>query len=145
VKYEQAATFDEAVEVAEKKDVSMEEVPQPNVQSMVKTVQFSTELELRKYLKVSSCMESAMEQMINQMNQLSLHLLQPRTSKSRNMEKGLSTIQCYKCREMGHYSRECPNSPALATRENASSSTQRFSAEEKGKAQVHLIEPISEG
>ncbi len=83
--------------------------------------------------------------MINQMNQLSLHLLQPRTSKSRNVERDLSTIQCYICREMGHYSRECPNSPTLATRENASSSTRRFSAEEKGKAQVHLIEPISEG
>ncbi len=90
-------------------------------------------------------MESAMEQMINQMNQLSLHLLQPRTSKSKNVERDLSTMQCYKCREMGHYSRECPNSPALATRENASSSTRRFSVEEKGKAQVHLIEPISEG
>jgi len=46
---------------------------------------------------------------------------------------------------MGHYSRKCPNSPTLATRENASSSTRRFFAEEKGKAQVHLIEPISEG
>jgi hypothetical protein len=45
---------------------------------------------------------------------------------------------------MGHYSRECPNSPALVTKENASSSTRRFSAEEKGKVQVHLIEPISE-
>jgi hypothetical protein len=33
----------------------------------------------------------------------------------------------------------------LAARENASSSTRRFSAEEKGKAQVHLIELISEG
>jgi hypothetical protein len=44
---------------------------------------------------------------------------------------------------MGHYSRECPNSPALATRKNVSSSTRRFSVEEKGK--VHLIELISEG
>jgi hypothetical protein len=33
----------------------------------------------------------------------------------------------------------------LATRENANSSTRRFFAEEKGKAQVHLIEPINEG
>ncbi len=112
---------------------------------MVKTVQFSTKLELRKHLEVSSRMELAMEQMINQMNQLSFHLLQPRTSKNINVEKDLSTIQCYKCREMGHYLKECPNSPALATRENVSSSTRRFSAEQKGKAQVHLIESINEG
>jgi len=85
-----------------------------------------------------------MEQMINQMNQLSFHLLQPRISKSRNVERDLSTIQCYKCREMGHYSRECPNLPTLATRKNVSSFTPRFSAEEKGKAQMHLIESISE-
>jgi len=78
------------------------------------------------------------------MNQLSFHLLQPRTSKSRNVEKDLSTIPCYKCREMGHYSRKCPNSLALATRENTSSFIRRFSTKEKGKAQVHLIEPISE-
>jgi hypothetical protein len=129
VRYEQAATFDEVAEVARKKEASMEDVPRPIVQTMVKTVQFSTEPEVRKHPKVSSRMESAMEQMINQMNQLSLHLLQPRTNKSRNVERDLSTVQCYKCREMGHYSRECPNSPALATRENESSSTQRFSAE----------------
>ncbi|CAK9191943.1 unnamed protein product [Sphagnum troendelagicum] len=145
VRYEQVATFNEAAEVAEKKEASMEEVPRPTMQTMVKTVQFATEPEVRKHPEVSSRMESAMEQMINQMNQLSLHLLQPRTNKSRNVERDLSTVQCYRCREMGHYSRECPNSPALSTRENASSSTRRFSAEEKGKAQVHLIEPMSEG
>jgi len=145
VRYKQATTFDEVAEVAEKKEVSMEEVPRPTVHSMVKTVQFSTEPELRKHPKVNSRMESTMEQMINQMNQLSLHLLQPRISRNRNMEKDLSTIQCYKCQEMGHYSRECPNLPALVTGENASSSTQRFFAQEKGKAQVHLIEPINEG
>ncbi len=145
MRYEQAATFDEVAEVARKKEASMEDVPRPIVQTMVKTVQFSTEPEVRKHPKVSSRMESAMEQMINQMNQLSLHLLQPRTNKSRNVERDLSTVQCYKCREMGHYSRECPNSPVLATRKNASSSTRRSSAEEKGKAQMHLIEPISEG
>jgi hypothetical protein len=112
---------------------------------MVKAVQFSTQLELRKHPEVSSRMESTMEQMINQMNQLSLHLLQPRTSKSKNVERDLSTIQCYRCREMGHYLRECPNLPALVTRENASPSTRRFSAKGKGKAQVHLIKPMSEG
>jgi hypothetical protein len=145
VRYKQATTFDEAAEVAKRKEVSMEEVPRPTVQSVVKTVQFSTEPELRKHPKVSTRMESAMEQMINQMNQLSLHLLQPRTSINKNVERDLSTIQCYKCRKMGHYSRECPNLAALATKESASSSTQRFSVKEKGKAQVHLIEPISEG
>jgi len=31
VKYDQAATFDETVKVAEKMEVSMEEVPQPTV------------------------------------------------------------------------------------------------------------------
>jgi uncharacterized protein YigA (DUF484 family) len=105
VKYEQLTTFDEVIEVAEK-EVSMEEVPRPTTQSMVKVVQFLIELELRKHLEVSSRMELAMEQMINQMNQLNLHILQPRISKNRNMERVLSTIQCYKCREMGHDSRE---------------------------------------
>ncbi|CAK9236001.1 unnamed protein product [Sphagnum troendelagicum] len=48
VRYEQAATFDEAAEVAENKEVNMEEVPWSTMQSMVKTVQFSTEPELPK-------------------------------------------------------------------------------------------------
>jgi hypothetical protein len=38
VRYEQVATFDEAMEVAKKKEVSMEEVPRPTAQSMVKVV-----------------------------------------------------------------------------------------------------------
>jgi hypothetical protein len=46
VRYERAKTFDEAAEVAEKKEVSMEEVPRPIVQTMVKAVQFSIKLEL---------------------------------------------------------------------------------------------------
>jgi hypothetical protein len=41
---------------------------------------------------------------------------------------------------MGHYLRECPNLPTLATKENVGSFTLRFLAEEKGKTQVHLIE-----
>jgi len=61
------------------------------------------------------------------------------------MERDLSTIQCYKCREMGHYSRIYPDLPALATGENVGSSTRRFPVEEKGKTQVHLIELINEG
>jgi hypothetical protein len=75
VKYKQAATFNEATEVAEKKEVNMEEVPRPTVQSMVKTIHFSTKPELQKHPEVRSHMESTMEQMINQMNQLSFHLL----------------------------------------------------------------------
>ncbi len=47
-------------------------------------------------------------------------------------------------RKMRHYFKECPNLQALP-RENVSSSIRRFSAKEKGKAQVHLIEPMSEG
>ncbi len=132
MKYKQAPTFNEAMEVAEKKEVSIEEVPWPTMQSMVKTVQFSTEPKLWKHLKVSSRMELTMEQMINQMNQLSLHLLQLRASKNRNVED-LSTIQCYKCREMGHYSRECPNLPALPNKENVSSFTRRFLQRKRAK------------
>ncbi len=75
VKYEQEETFDEVAVVAEKKEVNMEEVPRPTMQPMVKAVQFLTELELRKHPKMSTCIESTMEQMINQMNQLNLHLL----------------------------------------------------------------------
>jgi hypothetical protein len=56
------------MEVAEKKEGSMEEIPQLTLQSMAKTVQFSTEPELRKHLEVNFRMESVMEQMINQLN-----------------------------------------------------------------------------
>ncbi len=45
MRYEQAETFDEAVEVAKKKEVNMEEVPRPTVQPMAKAIQFSTKLE----------------------------------------------------------------------------------------------------
>jgi hypothetical protein len=38
--------FDEMTEVAEKKEVNMEEVPRPTMQSMVKIVQFLIEPEL---------------------------------------------------------------------------------------------------
>jgi hypothetical protein len=61
VRYEQATTFDEIMEVAENKEVNMEEISRPTVQSMVKTVQFSIEPELRKHPEVSSRTESAME------------------------------------------------------------------------------------
>jgi hypothetical protein len=43
---------------------------------------------------------------------------------------------------MGHYSRECLNLLALITKNNMGSSSQRFFVEEKGKTQVHLIEPM---
>jgi len=72
---------------------------------MVNVFQFSIELEPQKHLEVNYHMESAMEHIINQMNQLSFHLLQPSVNKSKNLEKDLSTVDCYKCREMGHYSR----------------------------------------
>ncbi len=57
MRYEQAKMFDEVIEVAEKKEGNM-----------VKVIQFLIEPEPRKHLEVNFCMESAMEQMINQMN-----------------------------------------------------------------------------
>ncbi len=60
------------------------------------------------------------------------------------MERDLSIIQCYKCRETRHYSRKCPNLPTLATRKNVGPFTWRFFVEENGKTQVHLIELMSE-
>ncbi len=74
MRYEQVEMFDEVVEMV-KKEVSMEEIPWPTMQSMVKAIQFLIKFEPRKYLEMSSCMESIVEQMINQMNQLSLQLL----------------------------------------------------------------------
>jgi len=76
-----------------------------------------------------------MEQMINQMNQFNLHLLQSRFSKSKNLEKNLSIVQCYKCWEMKHYSKECPNLPTLP-KTNVNSYTWNFSIQEKKKFQV---------
>jgi len=70
---------------------------------MANVFQFFIKLEPRKYLEVNFHMESAMEHIINQMNQFSFHLLQPRANKSKNLEKDMSTVECYKCREMGHY------------------------------------------
>ncbi len=61
------------------------------------------------------------------------------------MERDLSTIQCYKCWEVGHYSKKSLNLPTLLTKENVGSSIQRFYTEEKGKIQVHLIKPMNEG
>jgi len=60
------------------------------------------------------------------------------------VEKYLLTILCYKCKEMGHYSKECPNLHTLPTKENVGSSIRRFSTVEKGKVQIHLIKPMNE-
>jgi hypothetical protein len=38
MKYEQAEMFDEATDEAKKKEVNMQEVPRPTMQSMVKVV-----------------------------------------------------------------------------------------------------------
>ncbi len=38
VRYKQVVMFDEAAEVVKKKEVSMEEVPRPTMQTMVKAV-----------------------------------------------------------------------------------------------------------
>jgi hypothetical protein len=53
---------------------------------MANAIQFLIKPQSQKRLEVNSRMESAMEQIINQMNQLNLHLLQPKISKSKNME-----------------------------------------------------------
>jgi hypothetical protein len=46
MRYEQAKAFDKIIEVVEKKEVNLEEIPQLIVQSLVKVVRFSTEPEL---------------------------------------------------------------------------------------------------
>ncbi len=61
------------------------------------------------------------------------------------MERVISTIQCYKCQEMGHYFLKCPNLPALFIKENVGSFILRFFLEKKDKTQVHLIELMNEG
>jgi hypothetical protein len=51
---------------------------------MVKAIHFSTKPKPRKHLEV----ESAMERMINQMNQLNPHILQPRANKRKKIGEG---------------------------------------------------------
>jgi len=45
---------------------------------------------------------------------------------------------------MGHYSKVCPNLPALFTKENVGPSARKYFVEKKGKVQIHLIEPMNE-
>jgi len=105
---------------------NIKEVPRPTMQSMAKMVHsFNKPESWQRHLEVNSGMELAMEQMINQINHFNLHLLQPRSSKNRNLEKDLSIIQCYKCRKMKHYSKKCPNLLALH-RKNVNSYTWNF-------------------
>jgi len=114
----------------------MEEIPRPTMQSMAKTIHFLTKLESQwRHSELHFHMELAMEQMINQMNHFNLHELQPKASKNRNLEKDLSIVQCYKCRKMKQYSKECPNLPALP-RENVNFYTWNFFLEEKSKVQI---------
>jgi hypothetical protein len=77
-------------------------------------------------------------EIIHQMNYFNLDLLQPKTSKSKNLEKKVSIVQCYKCWETKPYSKECPNLPALP-RENVNSYTWKFFVEEKCKVQVLIF------
>jgi hypothetical protein len=52
----------------------MKESPQPTMKSMANAVQFLTKLKSWKHSKMNSHMELVMEQVINQMNYLNLHL-----------------------------------------------------------------------
>jgi hypothetical protein len=61
------------------------------------------------------------------------------------MEKELSAIQCYKCWEMVHYSKECLNLPSLFIVENMGFYIRRFFVEEKEKICVHLIALMNKG
>jgi hypothetical protein len=79
-----------------------------------------------------------MEQMINQMNHFNLHLLQPRSSKNKNLEKDLSIVQCHKCQKMKHYSKEGPNLLALP-RKNVNFYSWNFFVKEKDKVQILIF------
>jgi hypothetical protein len=69
------------------------------------------------------------------MGQLSLHLLQSKTNKIKNVkDRPINDA----LRKMGNYSMECPN----VFKESMSSSLQRLIMEDKGKVQVHLIKVI---
>jgi hypothetical protein len=79
MKYEQVETFDEVAKVAEKKEENMEEVPRPTMQSMVKIVLFSIELESWRHSKVNST-----------------SIYHKQKLKVQKFEKDLSIVQCYK-------------------------------------------------
>ena len=138
VKYEGVDILEDVICIAEKKEASLEStpiIPPKGVTDIHPTsLRASSSTNTLHPSNTPSRMEVAMEQLVSQMTQLSIHLLQPRTF--RNSEWDSNKVQCYSCKEMGHISRDCPNHEAM---EGPSSRRVTF-ADDKGKGRVNLVE-----
>ena len=77
-----------------------------------------------------------MESLVNQMNQLTFPLLQPRRE-NRNYEHDLSKVQCFTCIDYGCYSQDC-------TKTISPGGTPSSKGYTKGRAHVNLIEVQSD-
>lgn len=138
VKYEGVDTLEDVIRNAEKKEASLEFTPMTSPQNIAKTnitlVGTSSSTIPIQTPNTHSRMAVAMEQLVSQMTQLSVHLLQPRAA--RNIERDSNKVQCYSCKWMGHISRDCPDCDA---KEGPSSRRVTF-VDDKGKCRINLVE-----
>ena len=134
VKYEGVDTLEDVICIAEKKEASLESTPiiPPKGATDIHptSLRASSSTNTLHPSNTPSRMEVAMEQLVSQMTQFSVHLLQPRTF--RNSEWDSNKVQCYSYKEMGH----CPNHETI---EGPSSRRVTF-ADDKGKGRVNLVE-----
>lgn len=100
VKYEGVDTLEDVIRIAEKKEASLESTP--IIQTKDATDIHPTSLRALSSTSTlhpsnaPSRLEAAMEQLVSQMTQLSVHLLQPQTF--RNTERNSNKVQCYACK-----------------------------------------------
>ena len=107
-------TLEDVMRIAKKNEVSLEStliISLKDTTNIHSTPLRASSLTSTLYpSNTPSRMEAAMEQLVSQMTQLSVHLLQPQTF--RDPQRYSNKVQCYAFKKMSYVSRICPNHDA---------------------------------